>query len=70
MATVERRSQPSARPSAPWQFEVPTRRSILLQRAPAAVESGLAASTIIRPCAAFRYANRLADLEPPTNCVR
>src|SRR5436190_21554885 len=29
-------------------------------------ESGLAASTITRRCAAIRYAHRLADLEPPT----
>jgi integrase len=30
-------------------------------------ESGRAASTITRRCAAIRYAHRLADLEPPTN---
>jgi hypothetical protein len=30
-------------------------------------ESGRAASTITRRCAAIRYAHRLADFEPPTN---
>src|SRR6202049_3374207 len=33
-------------------------------------ESGFAASTITRRCAAIRYAHRLADLEPPTNSER
>jgi hypothetical protein len=33
-------------------------------------ESGRAASTITRRCAAIRYAHRLADLEPPTNSER